>query len=266
MATVGFIGVGNMGTAIIRGLARRKDVKLLGLDLDAARLKALGKECGLKSAASVKELVRASDYVVLAVKPQQAPEVLQEAGPALGRTRCLVSIAAGLTVARLKELSGAKCPVARVMPNTPALVGEGVFALCLDDPGLKKAQREFLSGLFTSLGQVHVLAEKLFDAFTAVIGSGPAYVFYFMQALADAAVNLGLPRAQAVQMVQGLFAGSAKLAGEDGRHLGELTDMVCSPAGTTIRGVLHMDRTGVKGNIADAARESYLRSVELGKK
>lgn len=262
--TVGFIGVGNMGSAIIRGLAGRKGVEVHGVDLDKAKLKTLQKDCGLVPQASVKALVSACDYVILAVKPQHAAEAMKQAAPSLTKGRCLVSIAAGLTRDKLKKMSGGKCPVVRVMPNTPALVGAGVFALCLDDEALSGAQKKFLGGLFTDLGQVHILPERLFDAFTAVVGSGPAYVFAFMEALVDSGVYLGLPRDAATAMVKGLFTGSAKLAEESPLHLAQLRDMVTSPAGTTIRALQHMERMAVSGSIVDAVVESYERSIELG--
>lgn len=263
-AAIGFIGVGNMGSAIIRGLAQEKSLTLHGIDLDQAKLKVLAKECGLKIQKSIKDLVAACDYVLLAVKPQHAEEALKESASAL-KGKVLLSIAAGIPQARLKAMCGGKCPVVRIMPNTPALVGEGVFALCLDDDRLKKPQKDFLTGLFGKLGQVHVLPEKQFDAFTAVVGSGPAYVFAFMEALVDAAVYLGLPRDAATTMVKGLFTGSAKLAAESPLHLAQLRDMVTSPGGTTIRALQHMDRMAVSGSIVDAVIESYDRSVELGK-
>lgn len=264
-AAIGFIGVGNMGSAIIRGLAQDTTLTLHGIDLDQAKLKVLAKECGLTIQKSIKDLVGACDYVLLAVKPQHAEETLKEAASAL-KGKVLLSIAAGIPQERLKAMSGGKCPVVRVMPNTPALVGEGVFALCLDDARLKKPQKDFLTRLFGRLGQVHVLPEKLFDAFTAVIGSGPAYVFAFMEALVDAAVFLGLPRDAATAMVKGLFTGSARLAAESPMHLAQLRDMVTSPGGTTIRALQHMDRMAVSGSIVDAVIESFDRSVELGKK
>ncbi|WP_027178039.1 pyrroline-5-carboxylate reductase [Maridesulfovibrio bastinii] len=262
---VGFIGTGNMGTAIIKGMAGNKDIELLGFDLNSEILEKLNKECGLKAKSSARELATESDFVVLAVKPQYAENVLEDITQELNDKKCLISIAAGLTVDRLKEFTGNSCPVVRVMPNTPALVNEGVFAVCIDDKHLTDAQKEFAGVMFESLGDVHILSEKQFDAFTGVIGSGPAYIFYFMEALIESGVELGLTRPQATSMVSKLFAGSTKLAIESDKHISELREMVTSPAGTTVEALVHLDRTATRANIIDAVHKCYERSIELGK-
>ncbi|EMG36754.1 pyrroline-5-carboxylate reductase [Desulfocurvibacter africanus PCS] len=262
---IGFVGTGNMGTAIIRGLTGRGGLEFCGTDLNRDKLAELKRDCGLEPLATPNDVAERSDYIVLAVKPQHLRPVLQDMSGHLTEGKCLVSIAAGIPVARLREWSRDACPVVRVMPNTPALVGAGVSAVCLDDPRLSEAQKRQVQELFTAVGAVHVLPETLFDAFTAVIGSGPAYVFYFMEALVESAVNLGLPRAQATDMVLGLLTGSGKLAAEGGEHLSVLREMVTSPAGTTIRALVHMDRQAVRAAIIDAVEASYKRSIELGK-
>ncbi len=261
--SVGFIGVGNMGSAIIKGLAAQK-LKLHGFDLDSAKLKSLAKEAGLKPAASPADVVKACRYVVLAVKPQHLAGVVKDIAPKLTKKHCLLSIAAGVTQEKLRTLSGSRCPVVRIMPNTPALVGAGVFALCFDDPTLDDERRDFVRAMIAPLGQVHELPEKLFDAFTSVAGCGPAYVFYLMDAIVEAGVNLGLTRAQSTQIVKALFSGSAKLAEQSPLHLSELREMVSSPAGSTIRAIIHMERTAVRGNLIDAVSEANDRNVELG--
>jgi len=261
---IGFVGTGNMGTAIIRGLAPL-GFDLYGTDLDKARLEELRRDCGLTPLGSPAEVARHADYVLLAVKPQHARPVLKGLAPSLDSGKCLVSIAAGITMERLRKWSQARCPVVRVMPNTPALVGGGVSAICLEDEGLNGAQKEQLREIFAAVGSVHVLPESLFDAFTAVAGSGPAYVFYFMEALVEAGVSLGLSRQQATEMVQGLFSGSARLAAESGQHLSLLREMVTSPGGTTGRALAHLDRQAVRAAVMDAVAASYERSQELGK-
>jgi pyrroline-5-carboxylate reductase len=264
MATsIGFIGTGHMGSAIIKGLAG-KDFDIHGIDLNRARVEQLAAEYSLLPATSVRGLVAVCDYVVLAVKPQHAAAVLAEAAPELNKGRCLISIAAGIPLARLKEWSEARCPVVRVMPNTPALVGAGVFALCLDDPLLSGKQKKLVHKLFGLLGETHALPEHLFDAYTAVVGCGPAYVFYFMEALVEVAVNLGFGRDLATHMVKGLFTGSARLAVEGGHHLSLLREMVTSPAGSTVRALHHMDKKGVRGQIMEAVIKAYKRNRELG--
>jgi pyrroline-5-carboxylate reductase len=155
--------------------------------------------------------------------------------------------------------------VVRVMPNTPALVGAGVFALCLEDPALKPEQKKAVLELFGSIGTVIDLPDEQFNAFTAVIGAGPAYVFYMMQSLTQAAVTLGFTKTEAARLVNALFAGSAKLAqGSESGHAA-LQDMVCSPGGVTICGINYMDRRGMRGQIVDAVLAAYMRGLDLEK-
>jgi len=261
--SVGFIGVGNMGTAIVKRLAAHK-IKVHGCDPNADRLAKLAQEVGLKAEATPADLVKNCRYVLLAMKPQHLTPVVQEIAPLLTPEHCLLSIAAGVTQEKLMTLSGSRCPVVRIMPNTPVLVGAGVFALCFDDPSLDDERRDFVRAIIAPLGQVHELPEKLFDAFTSIAGCGPAYVFYVMDAIVEAGVNLGLPRGQTTEIVKALFSGSAKLAEEGGLHLAELREMVTSPAGSTIRATMHFDRMAMRGTIVDAVREAYDRNVELG--
>lgn len=261
---IGFIGVGNMGSAIIKGLASRNDIELYGTDLHKETLERLGKEAGLIAQDSATELARSCDYIIVAVKPQHADAVVKEITTELNESKCIVSICAGLTLAQFKDWTEDVCPVVRVMPNTPALVAEGVFAVCLEDPDLTDGMKDFVPGLFEGIGQVHIISEKLFDAFTGVIGSGPAYVYYFMESLIDSGVALGLPRPQVTDMVKGLFLGSARLANESDYSITQLKEMVTSPGGTTIRALVHFDRQSVKGDIIDGVFESYIRSKELG--
>lgn len=263
---IGFIGVGNMGGAIINGLSALDGVEVHGTDLDTARVKMLSKECGMVAQPDASALAEVCDFVVLAVKPQHAKPVLHGISATLDSSTCLLSIAAGLTTESLRELSGDRCPVIRIMPNTPALVGKGVYAICLEDERLSDGQMDFVTGAFKAIGQVHILSEKLFDAFTAVVGSGPAYVMYFMEALVESAVHLGIPRPQATDMVLALFDGSVTMAIDTDEHISVLREMVSSPAGSTIRALAHMDRTATRGNIVDAVVEAYERNIELGEK
>jgi pyrroline-5-carboxylate reductase len=259
--SIGFIGLGNMGAAIVRGL---EGVEVHGTDLNAANVQRLAHECGLQPAENAEELAACCDYLVLAVKPQHAQSVCGALAPLLRKEQCLVSICAGLPMQKLSTWINDACPVVRVMPNTPALVNDGVFAVCVDHEGLTEEQKSFVRQLFRGLGQVHVLPEKDFDAFTAVIGSGPAYVFYFMEACIEAAVELGISRPVATQMVEGLFTGSARLAAQSDQHVSVLREMVTSPAGTTIEALIHMDRAAMRANMIDAIRACYERSIELG--
>jgi len=262
IATVGFIGTGNMGSAMIKGLSTRDDVALVGTDLSRDNLDALA-PYRLEALDSAMDVAQRADYVVLAIKPQDAKTICKDIAMAL-EGKCLVSICAGIRQDKLSKWIDGICPVVRVMPNTPAMVGAGVFAVCLEDDKLSEEQRAFAAELFTDVGDVHILPEKLFDAFTAVAGSGPAYVFYFMEAVIEGAVTLGLTRPQATRIVQKLFSGSAKLAAESDFHLSQLREMVTSPAGTTIEATNVFDQLSVRGAIVEGVRACCQRSKELG--
>ncbi|MFW6323663.1 MAG: pyrroline-5-carboxylate reductase [Desulfovibrionales bacterium] len=264
MASIGFIGAGNMGGAIARGLSLRKDVKLFGFDLDREKLGALAGETGMEPTSSLPELVKHSEFILLAVKPQHLEQVVRDTAELLSPDKCLISIAAGITSESIRQWAGSRCPVVRVMPNTPALAGSGVFALCLDDPALPDEKKEQIRLFFEGQGNVHIIPESLFDGFTAVIGSGPAYVIYFMEALIDAAVTLGIPRNAAADMVVSLFDGSVDLIRESGRSLASLREMVCSPGGSTIAGLNHFDRRAVRGALIDGVLQAFARNKELG--
>lgn len=265
MKTVGFIGTGHMGSALIKGLSGNPDFSLVGFDASEDKLAALARELpGLKAVQSPRELAHEADCIVLCVKPHQIPQVLEAIDPELVREKCLVSIAAGVTSTRIRDLTDHLCPVVRVMPNTPALVGGGVFGVCLEDDDLTQEQMDFVLGLFQSLGRTYVLPESRFDAFTALAGSGPAYVMYVMEALIEAGVYLGFARELATDIVTELMKGSAKLVDETSQHPGLLREMVTSPAGTTIEALLHLDRNAVRATIMEAVIAARDRSLELG--
>jgi pyrroline-5-carboxylate reductase len=255
-----------MGSAIARGLASRDDIELHGVDFNKANLEKLNKELGLIVQENATDLAKACDYIVLAVKPQHAEPVVKELTPLLDMSKCLIAICAGIPLSTYEDWTEDRCPVVRIMPNTPALVGHGVSAVCLDNHNLTDENKALVPELFASVGQVHILPEKLFDAFTGVIGSGPAYVFYFMEALIESGVALGLTRAQSVDMVKGLFLGSAVMADKSEHSVSELREMVTSPGGTTVRALMHFDRQALRGDIIDGVFECYYRSMELGEK
>ncbi|MCF8029554.1 MAG: pyrroline-5-carboxylate reductase [Desulfohalobiaceae bacterium] len=264
MTRVGLVGLGHMGAALAQGWSRESEFELRGFDADAKRTEWLASQDVLGSTGSAEELVAESEYVVLAVKPQQIRELLEGIAPALGPGHCLVSIAAGVTMDSLTSWSGRACPVVRVMPNMPALVEAGVFAVCLEDSALTQAQQEFVRSLFQLLGRVHILPEHQFDAFTALVGSGPAYVYYLMESLIEAGVSLGFAREKSRDMVQGLLEGSVEMAGQSESSVTALRESIMSPAGTTGAGVLELERRTVRSAIVDAVMAACRRSSELG--
>jgi pyrroline-5-carboxylate reductase len=253
-----------MGGAILAGIAARANHTLYGYDTDRERMRPLIAK-GVRAVADMTSLVRGSAVVIVALKPYLVEPVLREIAPQLKPETLLVSVAAGVSLERLQTAVGGVCPVVRVMPNTPALVGAGVFALCLEDPALTPEQKKTLLELFGSIGTAIDLPDAKFNAFTAVFGAGPAYVFHMMQSLTQAAVTLGFPKAEAARLVNALFAGTATLAqGSETGHA-ELQDRVCSPGGVTICGINHMDRQGMRGHMVDAVLAAYARGLELEK-
>ncbi len=265
MKHLGIIGTGNMGGAIALGAKDRNDISLYGFDPSQDRLASLQASCGLIPCEHLEVLCERSDYLLLAVKPHLVPEILYALQPHLTSSTCLISIAAGVSMAQLKTWSGTICPVMRVMPNTPALVGKGVFALCLEDERVTEAQKEFVQDVLSRMGRVHVLEERLFDAFTALVGSGPAYVLYVMEGLIDAGVSLGLGRHEATDMVKGLFSGSSKMAEMTDKHITQLKEMVTSPGGTTIAGLNKLEQQAVKYALYKGVKAAHDRSKKLSR-
>lgn len=263
--TIACIGCGNMGGAMLGGwlaVAGKRDYRLLGMTRTPARAAALV-ERGLTLCGTAEEAARQADIVVLAVKPYQVADVLAGLSPALDAGKLLVSVAAGVSVERLRAASGGRCPVARCMPNTPALVGKGVFALCFDDPALTPEARERVQRLFADLGVCVELPEARMTAFSALVGAGPAYVFQMMQGLVQAGATQGFSWAQSRELVAALFEGCACMARQETTPLMEMRDNVCSPAGLTIAGVNVLDRAGLSGLLVDAVLAAERRGHEM---
>ena len=267
--TVSFIGVGNMGGALLEGACKTVSPKQIAItDFDRDKAAATAKRLGCAVRGGNREAAEA-DYVFLCVKPQVLGSVLPEISPALaqGKDHCLVSIAAGVTIASIRQrLAGAakEMPILRVMPNITAAVGRGMLALASDNSA-SQAQTEDVRALLAACGRVDDLPETLMDQFTVVSGCLPAFVFQFIEAAADGAVLTGLPRAKAVEYAAQTVLGSAAMVLEQGRHPGALKDMVCSPGGSTIAGVAALERGAFRGAVIDAFEAAYRRNTELGK-
>jgi pyrroline-5-carboxylate reductase len=225
---VGFLGAGNMGEAIIKGLLQTGLVpasSIAATDVRADRLQQIARQYGIRAAASNQELVAEADVVILAVKPQIMSAVLKEVAGAVDRGKLLISVAAGVPVAALRSALGKPARLIRVMPNTPALVLEGVTAIARAD-GLESGDLEMAQELFGAVGRVVVLEEDHLDAVTGLSGSGPAYVAIVIESLADGGVKMGLDRATAMTLAAQTVLGSARLLIETGVHPGQLKDMV----------------------------------------
>ncbi|QCC85001.1 pyrroline-5-carboxylate reductase [Desulfovibrio desulfuricans] len=260
--TIGCVGCGNMGGAIMAGLARKGGYNLCGYNRTAARMRPL-EELGVRPLESPLAVAQAADVLVLGVKPYQAADVLGQMRPGLTADKTLVSVAAGVSRQKLTQAVESRCPVVRCMPNTPALVGKGVFALCFEDPALPDARKGDVLALFNALGVCVELPESKFTAFSALIGAGPAYVFAMMQGLVQAGVTLGFQHRESREMVTALFAGCAKMVEQSSAPLMQLRDDVCSPGGLTIAGVNVLDREGLVGLLVDSVLAANTRGKEM---
>lgn len=264
----GFIGGGNMGSALIRGLlvsGRAEVDQIVCYDPSPEAAGRLVDEHGITITDGNQDLVQRADVVVLAIKPQNLPEVLKTIAPAVGPNHLVVSIAAGVTITTIAAALGADVPIVRVMPNTPALVLAGASAMC-PGPGADQDHLARARALFDAVGLTVVVEEKNMDTVTGLSGGGPAYVAVFLEALADGAVRMGLPRKEALLLAAQTVLGSAKLAVESGRHPGQLKDMVTSPGGTTIAGMFALEQGAFRAAVMDAVARAAERSAELGKK
>ena len=266
--SIGFIGTGNMGSAIASAAARSGQAKeVLLADYDPAKAAALAQTLPGARPSTNEEIARTCQLIVLGVKPQMMAGMLSPLTELL-RARTdryvLVTMAAGLSCARIRELAGVSCPVIRLMPNTPCALGAGVVLYC----GLDTEQSDLdsFAALMAPAGLVDPLDEKLIDAASAISGCGPAYVYLFLEALADGGVACGLPRDKALAYAAQTVEGAARMVLESGRHPGALKDAVCSPAGSTIQGVRALEANGFRSAALEAVIAAYDKTLELGKK
>jgi pyrroline-5-carboxylate reductase len=264
---VGFLGAGNMGEAMIKGLLQAGLVPaaMIGAtDVRADRLEQIARQYGIRPAVSNAALVAESDVLILAVKPQIMAIVLKEIASAVDSRKLLISIAAGVPTRSLREHLGKPARLIRVMPNTPALVLAGVTAIARAD-GLEGGDLETAQDLFGAVGRVVVLDEDALDAVTGLSGSGPAYVAIVIESLSDGGVKMGLDRATAMTLAAQTVLGSARLILETGTHPGQLKDMVASPGGTTIAGIAALEDGAVRRAFIAAVERATQRSRELGR-
>jgi len=264
---VGFVGGGNMGEALIRGLVESNLVPadaILVSDVRADRTRQLAEQYGVRALGGNAALVSEADVVILAVKPQIMATVLREVAPALGNRPLLISLAAGVSTATIQSVLGKYPRLIRVMPNTPALVLRGVTAIART-PGLDVDDLETAQEIFAAVGKAVVLDEDHLDAVTGLSGSGPAYVAIVIESLADGGVKMGLDRATAMTLATQTVLGAAALLAETGLHPGALKDMVSSPGGTTIAGIAALEEGGIRTTFIRAVERATLRSRELGR-
>lgn len=253
---LGFIGCGNMAKAIMGGIIRNGIVpaeSIIASDVSAAALEAAGKALGIHTTLQNAEVAKQSETIFLAVKPQYYEEVIRGITDETGEDRLVITIAPGKTLEWLENTFGKPVHIVRTMPNTPAMVGEGITAAC-PNKYVTEEEKKRAMALLSGFGKAEIIPENLMDAVVSVSGSSPAYVFMMIEAMADAAVADGMPRAQAYTFAAQAVMGSAKMVLETRRHPGELKDMVCSPAGTTIEAVRVLEEKGFRSSIMEAMK------------
>ena len=251
---LGFIGTGNMASAIMGGIIKNNVIpaeEIIGADLFAPGRERVQKAYGINVTADNKEVAEKAETIILSVKPQFYESVIADIKDVVKENQIIITIAPGKTLAWLAEKFGKDVKIVRTMPNTPAMVGEGMTAVCPNEH-MTEDEIAYVKSLLESFSRAEIVPERLMDVVTAVSGSSPAYVFMLIEAMADAAVSGGMPRKQAYEFAAQAVLGSAKMVLETGRHPGELKDMVCSPAGTTIQAVRVLEEKGMRSSVIEA--------------
>lgn len=262
---IGFIGTGNMGKAIISGILSANLVsskEIVAYDSYKPALEAVHNKFGITITSSEREVVQQAKVIILAVKPNLIDKILSTIKEDMLEDKIIVSIAAGKTIDNLSKYLPENSKIIRVMPNTPALVGAGMSALCFNDYVTQEDKKEVLS-IFESFGKAKIIDEYLIDAVAGVSGAGPAYVYIFIKSLADGAVEMGMSRTDAYTFAAQTVLGSAKMVLETGKHPGELKDMVTSPGGSTIAAIKSLENDKFRSTIINAVIAAAERNSKM---
>lgn len=262
---LGFIGCGNMANAMISGIIKNGVLgaeKIIASNRTMPALERAKQELGIRIAAGNREVVQQAETVVLSIKPQFYEDVIREISGDAKPGQLFITIAPGKTLSWLSDTFGKPVKIVRTMPNTPAMVGEGITAACANEL-VSAEELEEACRILQGFGRVEVLPERLMDVVVSVSGSSPAYVFILIEAMADAAVADGMPRKQAYEFAAQAVLGSAKMVLETGRHPGELKDMVCSPGGTTIEAVRVLEERGFRSSVIEAMKSCTRKAQSM---
>lgn len=264
MYQYGFIGMGNMGSAMLSGLTKKYGTEqIVFSEHDKRKMKKKAEETGVACLETNREVALDCKYIILAVKPAAYEKVFREIRDNIDYSKVIISIAPGFTIEELKSMAGRDIRVVRAMPNTPAMVGEGMTGVCFDENEFSDAEIRDIEGFFNSFGKMCRVEEKLMSAVTCASGSSPAYVYMFIEALADSVVKYGMPRQTAYEFVAQTVLGSAKMVLETGEHPGKLKDNVCSPGGTTIAAVEALEENGLRNSLFKATEKCYRKCEHL---
>jgi len=264
---LGILGTGNMGSALIRGICSKHLIapeNVFIFDVDEGKTVPLQNQYGIQLAKDESDLISKVDICIIALKPQVIPDVLAKITSIIRSNQTIISIAAGITISVLKKLIGKGGPIIRVMPNTPGMIGAGISAFCSEAP-LSQEIKKSTELILGALGETVEVNEKLMDVITGLSGSGPAYMFLIIDALADGGVKMGLPKPLALKLATQTMLGSAKMVIELNKHPAELKDMVTSPGGTTIAGLHALELGKVRASLMNAVEAATLRSRDIGK-
>ena len=264
MAKIGFIGMGNMGYAMLKGVLNvfePSDIIFTCPDLD--KCKRISDETGVKYAESNAECANNAQYIVLAVKPQVYSAVMKNIVNVIREDSVVISIAPGITIDSIKDNLGINTKVVRAMPNTPALIGEGMTGVAYNASDYSFDERDVIDKFFNSFGKVVYVDEKLMDGIVCASGSSPAYVYMFIEAMADSVVKYGIKRDDAYKLVAQTVLGSAKMVLESGEHPAVLKDKVCSPGGTTIQAVSALEENGFRNALIKATDACYDKCTSI---
>lgn len=265
MATIGFIGMGNMGSAILKGALKMfQPDELLFTAHSEETKRRVYHETGVPYALSNAECANACKYLILAVKPQNYDAVLKQIQYVTTPEHVIISLAPGITIASLQEKMGLDRRIVRAMPNTPASLGAGMTGLAYREEDFSKEEIAVINKLFGAIGRFEKVEERLMNAVVCASGSSPAFVYMFIEALADGVVQCGMPRAQAYEFAAQAVAGAAKMVLETGMHPGMLKDQVCSPGGTTIAGVAALEEAGFRSAVMKACGACFEKAEKMG--
>lgn len=264
MAKIGFIGMGNMGKAILLGALKEfpKDEIIFSAKTSETK-RAVYEQTGVEYTDSNAECANRCKYLILAVKPQYYDEVIKGIRYMLTPEHVIISLAPGKTIEQLKKNLGSDKRIVRAMPNTPAMIGEGMTGISCIREELSELEAQMLIKIFGACGKAEFIDEKLMDAVVCASGSSPAFVYMFIEALADSAVRYGMPRKQAYVFAAQAVRGAASMVLETGEHPGTLKDNVCSPAGTTIAGVAALEEYGMRNAVVKASEAVYKKCTEM---
>ncbi len=261
--TISFIGSGNIGCALMQSIAKtQKNAAIKAYDILPKALKK-AESYGAAACASVREVVSGADIVVMAIKYQYYADVIPELTVSIPKNAIIISLAPGYTFESLKEKMGREQRIVRAMPNTPAMIGEGMSSLAFSPDPYTDEEKDVVLSIFRGAGKAVEVREELMDAAMAISGCAPAYGYIFIEAMGDIGTALGLPRAMAYEMASQALLGAAKMVMESGLHPGELKDMVCTPAGTTIQGVMALEESGFRNAVIQAVAATYRKAKEM---